>query len=452
MSMDPRILEQRDAIIERGRTLCRFASTADNLPEIGKAAEWLEGQLRPLFGEVGTVPVPGYGPVVYGIERGVSGRTLMLYNHYDVQHAGALGQWPYPPYESQVHDGVMYARGACDDKADVAGRLDSFRLWKEEHGGKLPYTVIYFAEACEEIGSPGLGDVLREHADLFRSDACLWESYLREEDGSPSIGFGCRGSLSVRIAVHALKDGIHPSYGTVARSAPLEVMKIVASLTTPDGLVAVPGMRELAVKASPQAMLRLRRIGVPGDSLRLNDTVNPNPIDNEAELQRRFIFEPGMSLASFDLDSSSVRSIPPSCSARVRFSLVPGMDPERCFELIRRYVADQNPDATVEKVDVIEPAYSSPDSCFGQSVSDAAAQAYGKEPVIYDIMTGAGPGAIFLKYLGAPIASPTGTLRPDGNMHGYNEHGALDDYLTHVNFTLTLLRELEAHGFGDHAD
>ena len=84
--------------------------------------------------------------------------------------------------------------------------------------------------------------------------------------------------------------------------------------------------------------------------------------------------------------------------------------------------------------------------------ADAAAQAYGKEPVIYDIMTGAGPGAIFLKYLGAPIASPTGTLRPDGNMHGYNEHGALDDYLTHVNFTLTLLRELEAHGFGDHAD
>ena len=78
MSMDPRILEQRDAIIERWRTLCRFASTADNLPEIGKAAEWLEGQLRPLFGEVGTVPVPGYGPVVYGIERGVSGRTLML--------------------------------------------------------------------------------------------------------------------------------------------------------------------------------------------------------------------------------------------------------------------------------------------------------------------------------------------------------------------------------------
>lgn len=449
MPMDPRILEQRDDIVDRWRTVCRFASTANNLPEIQRTAQWLKNQLSSLFSEIGTIPVPGYGPVVYGIERGRSSKTLMLYNHYDVQSAGDERQWIHPPYESQVHDGVMYARGACDDKADVAGRLDSYRLWKEEHGGELPYTVIYFADPCEEIGSPGLENVLRDHADLFRSDACLWESYLREEDGSPSIGFGCRGSLSVRISVRALKDGIHPSYSTVVRSAPLEVMKIVASLTTEDGLVAVPGMRELAITASPSALQRLQRIGVPSESLRLNAATNPNPAVSMDELRRRFIFEPGMSLASYDMDSSSVRSIPPACSAQVRFSLVPGMDPQRCLELIRAYVNRQNPDVIVEPVDIIDPAYSSPDSCFGQSIINAAQSAYGKPPVIYDIMTGAGPGAMFLKYLGAPIASPTGTLRPDGNMHGYNEHGAVEDFLTHVNFTLTLLRELESHGFDD---
>lgn len=449
MPMDPRILEQRDNIVDRWRTVCRFASAANNLPEIQQTAQWLKNQLSSLFSEVGTIPVPGYGPVVYGIERGRSSKTLMLYNHYDVQSAGDERQWIHPPYESQVHDGIMYARGACDDKADVAGRLDSFRLWKEEHGGELPYTVIYFADPCEEIGSPGLENVLRDHVDLFRSDACLWESYLREEDGSPSIGFGCRGSLSVRISVRVLKDGIHPSYSTVVRSAPLEVMKIVASLTTEDGLVAVPGMRELAITASPAALQRLQRIGVPSESLRLNAAINPNPAVSMDELRRRFIFEPGMSLASYDMDSSSVRSIPPVCSAQVRFSLVPGMDPQRCLELIRAYASRQNPDAIVEPVDIIEPAYSSPDSCFGQSITNAAQSAYGKSPVIYDIMTGAGPGAMFLKYLGAPIASPTGTLRPDGNMHGYNEHGAVEDFLIHVNFTLTLLRELESHGFGD---
>ncbi|KAB8286756.1 acetylornithine deacetylase [Bifidobacterium ramosum] len=448
MTMDPRILEQRDSIVDRWRTICRFASTADNLPEIHRAARWLESQLQPLFSEVGTIPVEGYGPVVYGIERGRSAKTLMLYNHYDVQHAGDEKQWIHPPYEAQIHDGVLYARGACDDKADVAGRLDSFRLWKQEHGGVLPYTVIYFADPCEEIGSPGLENVLRDHAELFRSDACLWESYLREEDGSPSIGFGCRGSLSVRISVRALKDGIHPSYGTVVRSAPLEVMKIVAGLTTDDGLVAVKGMRDLAIKASPEALRRVRRIGVPSESLRLNESTDPNPQADMDELRRRFIFEPGMSLAAYDLDSSSVRSIPPECSARVRFSLVPGMDPKQCLALIRAHVAQRNPDAVVEMIDSIEPAYSSPDSCFGQSITEAAQSAYGKPPVIYDIMTGAGPGAMFLKYLGAPIASPTGTLRPDGNMHGYNEHGAVEDFLTHANFTLTLLRELESHGFG----
>lgn len=448
--IDRRIGEQRKDIIERWRSLCRFRTTADNLPECRKAADWLLRQLEPVFDETGMIPVEGQGPVVYGIVRGASDSTLMLYNHYDAVPAGDESRWTHPPYAAEIHDGVMWARGACDDKADAAGRIDSFRLWRQEHeqaGRPLPYTVIYFAEAAEEIGSPGLDGVLREHADLFRSDACLWESYLREEDGSPAIGYGCRGSLVVRLSLHVLKDDIHPSYGSVVRNAPIELMQVIAALRDADGLVAVPGMRELAMTPSPAALERVRRVSVPSESLRLDAQVSPNPSASPEELSRRFIFEPGMSLASFDLDPSSERVIPAACSATVRFSLVPGMEPDRCLALICNYVHELNPDAVVEKVSDIAPAFSSPDSVFGRSVAEAAGEAFGHEPVIYDVMTGAGPGAVFLDRIGAPIASPTGTLRPDGNMHGYDEHGNCDDYLAHVDFTLRLLRRLESNGF-----
>ena len=64
-------------------------------------------------------------------------------------------------------------------------------------------------------------------------------------------------------------------------------------------------------------------------------------------------------------------------------------------------------------------------------------------------MTGAGPGALFLDHLGAPIISPTGTLRPAGNMHGYDEHGYVEDFLDHVQFTLDILRELDRGGFAE---
>lgn len=450
--IDPRILKQREAVVSRWQTLCRFASLADDTEQMEVTAQWLVSQLQPLFDTVGTIAVPGYGPVVYGIAPGEGDSTLMLYNHYDVQDIGDPNQWEHPPFDAQIRDGVMFARGACDDKADVAGRIDSFRLWKEEHDGSLPYTVVYFADPCEEIGSPGLETVLKDHADLFHADACLWESYLREEDGSPVIGYGCRGSLSVNIDLQVLRDGIHPSYGTIARSAPLELMKIVATLTTKDGLIAVPGMRELALKASDEAMRRLAKVRVPKESLRFSNTVSPNPAVNDLELSRRFVFEPAMSLVSFDLDENSARSIPPSCSATVRFSLVPGMTTQACFTLVERYVASLNRDARVSVVDSIEPAFSSPDSGFGRSVAQAASRSYGMDPVIYDVMTGSGPGAMFLEYLGAPIASATGTLRPDGNMHGYNEHGTVSDYLNHVDFTLNVLRRLEINGFGTQAD
>lgn len=446
--MDPRIRESCESIVERWRTLCRFRTVASNLDEMGKASRWLVSQLEPLFSTVGTIPVPGYGPFVYAIEQGASPATVMLYNHYDVQDVGDESLWSSPPFEARMRDGVVTARGACDDKADAAGRLDSFRLWKQEHDGMLPFTVIYVADSCEEAGSPGLSRVLREHKNLLRANACLWESYLREEDGSPVIGYGCRGSLSISITLDLLSSGIHPSYATVVRSAPLEMIAIIASLTTSDGLLAVQGMRGMAVTASAEALERVSNIRVPHDSLSRDNGINPNPSVSANELARRFIFEPGMSLVSFDLDANSARSIPPRCSATVRFNLVPGMGSAACLSLIEKHIHAVNPDARVALVDAIEPAYCSPDSRFGCAIAKAARESYGKDPVIYDVMTGAGPGALFLDYLGAPIAAATGTLRPDGNMHGYNEHGAVEDYLHHIDFTLNVLRQLEYNGFG----
>lgn len=450
MTRDPRIDEAADEIVASWQELCRFPTVAGRLDAIEQAAAWIESRLAPLMDRVERYEIPGYGPVVVGFRAGDSETSLLLYNHYDVQPEGDPERWTSPPYAAEIRDGAMYARGACDDKADVAGRLASLRLWIDENDGRLPYSVIYLADPCEEIGSPGLDAVIAAHAAELRADACLWESYLREEDGRPAVGFGCRGSLELELDLDILATAQHPSYSSILRSAPLELMAAISSMRTDDGRIAVAGVRDDAMVPDERARRRTSEITLPGPSIS-REGVTPYLPGTTSELTTRFVFEPSMSLSGFDLDAGVRQSIPTSATARVRFGLVPGMQPDRVVDAVRAHLGQRHPDVVVTVVRAIAPAYSPVESPFGEAVLRAAAQAFGAEPVAYDVMTGAGPGAMFLEHLGAPIISPTGTLRPAGNMHGYDEHGYVEDFLDHVQFTLDVFRELEHGGFADTA-
>lgn len=447
---DPRIDERAPEIVADWQQLCRIPTVAGDLAAIRAAADWMRERLEPLMDRVDEYEIPGFGPVVVGFRAGRSGRTLLLYNHYDVQPAGDHDRWTSGPFDADIRDGAMYARGACDDKADVAGRLQSLQLWIDENDGDLPYGVVYLADPCEEIGSPGLDRVLADHAAELRADACLWESYLREESGRPALGFGCRGVLEIELGLELLSAHQHPSYSPVLRSAPLEMMAAISSLQGADGTIAVPGFLDGALRPDAAARARTAELSLPGESIALPG-VSPHRRLPPDELRTRFIYAPSMSLSGFEVDAAIRQSIAAGCTARVRFGLVPGMDPARCFDLVAEFLTAQIPELRVSLVRAMHPAHSPVDSPFARAVTSAAASAYGAEPVVYDVMTGAGPGALFLEHLGAPIISPTGTLRPAGNMHGYDEHGYVEDYLQHVQFTLQVLRELAAGDFASDA-
>ncbi|EPR77433.1 Acetylornithine deacetylase/Succinyl-diaminopimelate desuccinylase and [Leifsonia rubra CMS 76R] len=443
---DPRIDAARERSIHEWQEFCRFPSVAGDLDAINAAADWLEQKLRALSDRIERIEIPEYGPVVVAYFPGISTTTLMLYNHYDVQPAGELDRWESGPFDSQIRDGALYARGACDDKADVTSRLRALELFIEDHPEGLPYSIIYLADPCEEIGSPGLETVLGENSERLSSDAVLWESYLREDDGRPAVGFGCRGAMEISLSLNILASNQHPSYSQILRSAPLELMRAITSLVDQDGLIVVPGFTESALRPDAAAKARTQELSLPGDAISLPG-ISPLQNFSEEELKERFIFTPSMSLSGFDLDPGVGQSIPASGSARVRFGLVPGMDPHACFDSVKSFLSTTAPDIVVELIRTMQPAFSPVDTPFAVSVLEAAANAFEAKPVIYDVMTGSGPGAFFLEHLGAPLISPTGTLRPEGNMHGYNEHGYLEDYLTHIQFTFDLLNNLEAHEF-----
>ncbi|MDO8185583.1 M20/M25/M40 family metallo-hydrolase [Conexibacter sp. JD483] len=447
---DAFVAQQADRFVEEWRAICRIPSVSGSLDAIEQAAQWIEARLEPLFDEVRRIEIPGHGPLLAATLNGSGDGRLLLYTHYDVQPPGDPGQWTTPAFAAELRDGKMWARGACDDKADVVARLHALEAWVATlDGAPPPYTVIYISDPAEEIGSPGLAEALAANAASLHADACLWESFLRDGDGRPGIGFGCRGNLEVRLDLRLLRSDQHTAFASVVRSAPLELMRAVSSLTDGRGSVTIDGFLDGALAPTPEQVETAARIPLPVDAVtRAGEGVSPFwPGASEQELRQRLIFAPSLSVSQFIVGADGVGSVPAEASVTLRFSLVPDQDPAHVLATIERHLAAHGfGDIQVTAGRAILPAASPLDTPFARATIDAARDTMG-EPVVYPVLIGAGPGRIVLDALGAPVVSPAGTLRPDGNMHGPDEHGAVADYLDHVRFTARLFERLAENGF-----
>ncbi|MDT7902240.1 MAG: M20/M25/M40 family metallo-hydrolase [Acidianus sp.] len=73
--------------------------------------------------------------VVYGKVNKGGSKTLLVYNHYDVQPVDPINEWKYPPFSATISDGYVFARGASDNKGTLIARLLAFSKYK----GKLNF-------------------------------------------------------------------------------------------------------------------------------------------------------------------------------------------------------------------------------------------------------------------------------------------------------------------------
>jgi acetylornithine deacetylase/succinyl-diaminopimelate desuccinylase-like protein len=436
-----------DRFVAEWRALCQIPSVSGEQAAIAQAADWIEERLAPLFDDLGRIDIPGQGPLLAAVLRGTGEGRLALYTHYDVQPPGDETAWTSPPFSAELRDGCVWARGACDDKADVTARLQGLEAWLSTLDGRPPFTIVFLADPAEEIGSPGLAEALSEHAEALRADACVWESFLRDDDGRPGIGFGCRGSLMLKLRLDLLRADQHTAFASVVRSAPLELMAAIDSMRDADGLVVIDGFRDDVLEPTAAQLEATRSIPLPTAAISLPG-VSPYPALGEDELRRRLVFEPALSLVTFDVGADGAPGVVPAgAEATIRFSLLPDQDPDRVLGVVRAHLDRHGfGDVALTEEHRILPAASPIDTPFARAIVDAAADVFG-EPVVYPVLIGAGPGRIVLDARGAPVVSPAGTLRPGGNMHAPDEHGAVADYLDHVRFSARLLERLAANGF-----
>lgn len=327
-------------------------------------------------------------------------------------------------------------------------RLVALKLFREKHGF-LP-RVKFVVEGEEEVGSPHLADYVRDHRDLLRAEAILWEAGGVDAQGRPYLYAGLKGIVALELRVRTAAFDLHSSYGAVVENPIYRLSRALASLRDEEGRVQIPGFYGRVRPLTPKEVEVLSEI--PDESESLKSLFGVRDFLGGArnlEFNQRLYAEPCVNLNGFHAGYGGPGSktvLPAEAFAKLDFRLVPDQDPEEIPVLLRQHLEAQGfHDVEVVVLEKGEhPARSDLSHPFVRLAKQALEEAFGVKAVLYPNMAGSGPMYPFLHHLKAPAVG-LGVGYPGSRVHSPNEHIRIADF---ERGTLALLRLLELYFLG----
>ncbi len=435
-------LEEALGVLEE---LCRLPSVSARGEAIEATAERVAGLLRELGFEAEILAKPAGGhPVVLARADGASGKTLLFYNHYDVQPPEPLELWSSPPFEPRIAEGKLYGRGVSDNKGNIAARLAALRAWREVRGA-LPCAVKFCIEGDEEIGSPHMEEFVASHRQLLEADACLWEGGGVTWEGLPQITLGVKGLLYVQLDCQTISHDAHSSYGTVLPNAAWRLVWALSSIKGPDERVLIEGFYD-GVRPPTQEELAAIEAMPSEEEETLKSYGLQEAVTGVRGLQYRLrhYLEPTATIdgLSSGYEGEGAKTVlPAKAMAKVDFRLVPDQDPEDILAKLRAHLDRCGfGDVRVSYISGERPARTPISDPFVAVVQRALRRVYGAEPITVPTMAGTGPLYPFVKTLGLAVAD-CGIGYPDARIHAPDENIRIEDFRRGAKAVAALLGE-----------
>ena len=330
----PRIREEWASLIRIPSISCKEEHKADML----RCAErWRELLLAAGAQHAEVMPSEG-NPMVYG-EYHVAddAPTVLVYGHYDVMPAEPLELWKSNPFEPDVRDGRLYARGADDDKGQSLIQVKAFEYLVRE--GRMKANVKFIFEGEEEIGSPSLEPFMIAHRDLLQCDIILVSDTSMIGKDTPSITTGLRGLAYWQMKVTGPNRDLHSGHFGGAVANPINVLcGMLDKVIDADGRITIPGFYDkvLPIPEAEREMIR----EIPFDEQKYMQAIGVDALQGEAGYNT---LERNSCRPSFDIcgiwggytGEGSKTVLPSEAFAKVSCRLVANQDHE---EISRAFV------------------------------------------------------------------------------------------------------------------
>ena len=420
-------------------------------PEVQKAADWLVDSMKTAGLEnIQLIESPfDLHPLVYAdwLHAGEDKPTVLIYGHFDVQPPDPLELWDSPPFEPEVRDNNLYARGSSDDKGQTFIHVKAVEaLLKTE--GKLPVNVKFICEGEEESGGRTLSDFLPKNKELLKADVALVSDTGILSADQPSITYGLRGIYYDYIDVTGPSIDLHSGMFGGGIDNPLNVLgHIIAGLKDLDGNVLIPGFYDDVRELSAEERALLAQL--PFDEAGWLAHTGASRVWGESDytLVERLGARPTLDVHGIIggyTGEGGKTVLPSTVHCKVSMRLVPDQDPEKIKKQFRDHVLSMAPDTVTIKFG--DDTHGSIPSITDYSIPPmkAAKKAYtagfGKEPVFMREGGSIPVVAEFQEHLGLETVL-MGFGLPTDALHSPNENFHLPNFYRGIETSIHFLTE-----------
>jgi acetylornithine deacetylase/succinyl-diaminopimelate desuccinylase-like protein len=386
--------------------------------DVRRAGEWLREFVRTAGGEADLVETETF-PLTVGELRasngGESAPSILLYGHFDVQPPAPLDLWESDPFQPEIRDGYIYARGAVDDKGNAFLLLKAAQLLADD--GALPVNVRIAFDGEEETGGHGIVDFLV--ADERGADACLiFDSGMPRED-VPAFDLGTRGLIYYHVRMRTGQRDLHSGvFGGAALNA------VHALMSALDAVVSVPDELRAGVATATEEERRSWNELEPGAEVLAEEGARPMDESAADDFYLRTLAGPAVDVHGVSGGEAALQKtvLPVAAEANVSIRLAPGQDVEEIDKSFQRLLRDAAPagsDLEIAQWAAGPAGLIPPDAPAVQLAQDAFERALGRRPLLLR-SGGTLPIVPALADKGIPTIL-SGFALPGANMHSPNE-------------------------------
>jgi acetylornithine deacetylase/succinyl-diaminopimelate desuccinylase-like protein len=432
--------------------LCDFlripsiSSQAAHAQDVRRACAFVADELRELGLTVEVIETDGH-PLVYAeSEQRPDRRTLLFYGHYDVQPVDPLDLWTTPPFEPRIENGIVYARGASDDKGQLYAHVKALEAFVRT-GTELPVNVKFIIEGEEECGGHGIYRYTEANRDKLACDAVVISDTTLYNETTPGICYSLKGLAYMEIRVKGPDKDLHSgSYGGTVQNPGNALAEIIAGLKDRDGRCTVPGFYDDVLDLDQDERDGFAALGYTDEILKAETGAPAAFGEKDYTTLERMWARPTCDvngIVSGYGGEGAKTIIPARALAKVSMRLVPNQDPDRIAAAFAEHVMSIAP-AGVE-VEVVNhhnaaPVLVSRHSTMMQAGMAALKAGFGADPVF--IREGGSIPIVgtFEACLGAPVLLLGYGLSTD-NIHSPNEKFDLVNFWNGARTTAVLMEE-----------
>ncbi|WP_299292213.1 M20/M25/M40 family metallo-hydrolase [Nitrosopumilus sp.] len=372
----------------------------------------------------------GVAPIVFGEIKSKQNpcKTLLFYNHYDVQPAEPFDLWDDPPFSGKRKGNKIFGRGATDDKGELITRIKAVEA-SLKTTGDVPCNIKFLIEGEEETGSAHIEQYLKKFKKKFSCDGVIWEFGYVDAKNRPIVGLGMKGLLFVELSVKESIRDAHSSLAVVVKNPAWRLIQAVNTLRNDDGKILIKDWYKEVTPLSKKDLQLIKNEPFDEKSFQKEFGIT-SFVGNKKGIEAKKALVAGATcnIAGFVsgyTGEGAKTVLPGEALVKIDFRLVPKMDPQKQVMRLKKHLKSKGfSDIKIKVFHGEAAARTNSSEPFVQNVKEAADKSYGKS-ILNVSNAGTGPMFPFVEILKAPCIS-IGSTYMFSRIHSPNEFARVD--------------------------